>query len=196
MKIYTKTGDEGATGLIGGVRVSKDHPRIEAYGTVDELNAALGWARSQCQSNEQDESSDVMSAMDELLSRIQNELFAVGAELAAESQDKSEKWIHQAHIDAMEKSIDDYESRLKPLDQFILPAGNSATASLHVARSICRRAERRVVTLGNQTEQEVSSDIVVYLNRLGDLLFVLARSATMAAGLDDVPWQKPKANAK
>ena len=159
MKIYTKTGDEGATGLIGGVRVSKDHPRIEAYGTVDELNAALGWARSQCQSNEQDESSDVMSAMDELLSRIQNELFAVGAELAAESQDKSEKWIHQAHIDVMEKSIDDYESRLKPLGQFILPAGNSATASLHVARSICRRAERRVVSLGSQTEQEVSSDI-------------------------------------
>lgn len=190
MKIYTKTGDAGATGLIGGVRVSKDHPRIEAYGTVDELNAALGWARSQCDDNES------TAAMDGLLSRIQNELFAVGAELAATGDENCEKWIHQAHIDVLEKSIDEYQSQLQPLSQFILPAGNSATASLHVARGICRRAERRVVTLGSQEDQSVSSDIVVYLNRLGDLLFVLARAATSAAGLEDVPWKKPEPGAE
>ena len=190
MKIYTKTGDAGATGLIGGVRVSKDHPRIEAYGTVDELNAALGWARSQCDGNE------ATSAMDGLLSRIQNELFAVGAELAAESEEKSEKWICPEHIMALEQSIDEYQSGLQPLSQFILPAGNSATASLHVARAICRRAERRVITLDHQEGQSVSADIVVYLNRLGDLLFVLARSATLAAGLEDVPWKKPTPKSK
>ena len=182
MKIYTKTGDAGATGLIGGTRVNKDHPRIEAYGSVDELNAALGWARSQCE----DEDLDLR------LSRAQHELFAVGAELAASDPDRDgAKWIGRAHVESLEKSIDEYESELEPLSQFILPAGNSATAALHVARAICRRSERRVVTLSNLDGESVSSDLVIYLNRLGDLLFVLARIATARSGLRDVPWKKP-----
>ena len=185
MKIYTKTGDAGATGLIGGTRVSKDHPRIEAYGTVDELNAALGSARTHCDNGD----------LDQLLERAQNELFAVGAELAAsESGQENSTWIGPCHVEYLEKAIDKHETNLQPLSQFILPAGNPATASLHLARAICRRAERRVVTLSNLDGEtvSVSSDLVIYLNRLGDLLFVLARVATSMAGLQDTPWQKPE----
>lgn len=180
MKIYTKSGDAGATGLIGGSRVNKDHPRIEAYGSVDELNASLGWARTQCN----------VDSMDSLLERIQNELFAVGAELAAPG-DQASQWIKSEHTANLEQAIDQYEAELQPLSQFILPAGNTATAALHVARAICRRAERRVVTLSETEGQSVSSELIVYLNRLGDLLFVLSRTATSAAGQEDAPWQKP-----
>ena len=181
MKIYTKTGDAGLTGRIGGTRVEKDHPRIEAYGSVDELNASLGWARTQCS----------IKSMDELLERIQNELFAVGAELAAPGDQKSQ-WIKSEHVEHLEQAIDKYESDLQPLSEFILPAGDTATASLHVARGICRRAERRVVTLSQTDDQSVSSELIIYLNRLGDLLFVLSRAATAAAGGQDVPWKKPQ----
>ncbi len=182
MKIYTKTGDEGTTSLFAGPRVEKDHPRIEAYGTVDELNACLGLART----------AQPPVEIDELLGKIQNELFAVGAELATEEPEKyGTRWIGEAEIVALESAIDQFEEDLEPLREFILPAGSTATATLHLARAVCRRAERRVVTLASMPGQNVSADLVVYLNRLGDLLFVLSRAVTKAAGQSDISWVKP-----
>lgn len=183
MKIYTKTGDEGTTGLFAGPRVSKDDARIEAYGTVDELNAAVGVARSQGQTPE----------IDQILKAIQNSLFAVGAELATVDPEKhGTHWIDAAEIMQIEQAIDHFESQLSPLTQFILPAGCATSTTLHLARGICRRAERRVVTLGNTAEPSISGELVIYLNRLGDLLFVLSRAATAAAGLQDEAWRKPE----
>jgi cob(I)alamin adenosyltransferase len=180
MKIYTKTGDSGETGLFAGPRVTKDNPRIEAYGTVDELNALLGWVRAE----------EVPAAMDELLERIQSDLFAVGAELATiDPAAHGMNLVDEKRVNALEEAIDEYESQLAPLTQFILPGGTRAAAALHVARGVCRRAERRVVTLA-QSEPQVSSRIVRYLNRLGDLLFVLARAANSAAGVSDVIWRR------
>jgi cob(I)alamin adenosyltransferase len=182
VKIYTKTGDDGGTGLFGGPRVDKDDPRIEAYGTVDELNSVLGWARAVGQP------ADV----DECIRRIQNELFAVGAELATpDPAAHGTDWTDAEQIAALEQAIDRFDGPLSPLKQFILPGGTPAAAALHVARSVCRRAERRVVTLSRRGPQEIRGSIVVYLNRLGDLLFVLARAVNHAAGQADVPWQKP-----
>ncbi len=188
MKIYTKTGDEGSTGLFAGPRVAKDDPRIEAYGTVDELNAAIGIARSHLALL-----PDVPEAtvdFDNQLMAIQNELFAVGAELATpEPEAHGTRWIGESEISRLERAIDDYESNLPQLTTFILPAGNLAAATIHLARAICRRAERRVVTLADRAT--ISRDLIIYLNRLGDLLFVLSRAANAAAGVGDTPWQKP-----
>ncbi len=182
MKIYTKTGDEGTTGLFAGPRVSKDHARIEAYGTVDELNASIGVARAHHPPTE----------LDRVLVGIQNDLFAVGAELATVEPEKhGTHWIGGEEIGRLEAAIDDFEKQLPPLTQFILPAGTAVSASLHLARGICRRAERRVVTLGNEAERTISRDLVIYLNRLGDLLFVLSRVANASAGLPDEAWRKP-----
>ncbi len=182
MKIYTKTGDEGTTGLFAGPRVSKDHARIEAYGTVDELNASIGVARAHTPSPQ----------VDAVLVEIQNDLFAVGAELATvEPKKHGTHWIGANEIGKLERAIDEFERELPPLTQFILPAGTAVSTSLHLARGICRRAERRVVTLGNEAERTISRDLVIYLNRLGDLLFVLSRAANAAAGLPDEAWQKP-----
>jgi len=179
MKIYTKTGDSGDTGLFGGPRVRKDCPRIEAYGTVDELNAVLGLARCE----------PLALDFDALLARIQNDLFDVGAELATpEAQTKQVPTIGATHITALETAIDHWEAVLTPLRQFILPGGSRAAAQLHVARTVCRRAERRVVTLA--ASETVSHALFVYLNRLSDLLFVLARAANHLGGQPDVPWQK------
>lgn len=184
MKIYTKTGDRGDTGLFGGPRVSKDAPRIEAYGTVDELNSVLGVVRA----------AGVDSELDSLLNQIQNELFALGAQLATPDPAAHQTaLIGPTQIAALEAAIDAHEARVQPLSQFILPGGTLAAAQLHLARTVCRRAERRLVTLVRQSAEPIANDLVIYLNRLSDLLFVLARSVNRAAGRADVPWQKPTA---
>jgi cob(I)alamin adenosyltransferase len=182
MKIYTKTGDEGETGLFGGPRTSKDAPRIEAYGTVDELNSVLGMVRAQLASGE----------IHELVRRIQNELFELGAQLATPDPAAHQTaLVGPRQIAALESAIDRYEAGLEPLKQFILPGGTPAAAGLHLARAVCRRAERRVVTLVRESSAPVAGDTIVYLNRLSDLLFVLARAVNRQAGRDDEPWQKP-----
>ena len=164
MKIYTKTGDAGQTGLFGGPRVAKDDPRIEAYGAVDELNAALGLARAE----------SLPPEIDTLLARIQNELFDLGAELATPNPAAHGMAVlGPAHCEALEQAIDRHEAGLPPLKEFILPGGSRGAAALHLARTICRRAERRLVTLANSSAEPVSANLVIYLNRLGDLLFVL-----------------------
>jgi cob(I)alamin adenosyltransferase len=181
MKIYTRTGDAGSTGLFGGPRVSKDDDRIEAYGTVDELNAAIGMARS----------AGLASQLDLQLSQIQSELFSIGAELATPNPDQHQmRIITQDHAERLEQWIDEHEQGLPPLKQFILPAGDGGASHLHLARAICRRAERRLVTL-LRSETGLSQDLLIYLNRLSDLLFVLTRVANRDAGVDEVPWTRP-----
>ncbi|MEX0824692.1 MAG: cob(I)yrinic acid a,c-diamide adenosyltransferase, partial [Pirellulaceae bacterium] len=168
MKIYTRTGDAGSTGLFGGPRVAKDDDRIEAYGTVDELNALLGTARA----------AGPGPTIDPQLATIQAELFSIGAELATPDPDQHDLRIIGAdHIERLERWIDEHERTLEPLRHFILPDGHPAATQLHVARAVCRRAERRVVTLVRHHETNVSEELMIYLNRLGDLLFVLARAA-------------------
>jgi cob(I)alamin adenosyltransferase len=181
MKIYTKTGDRGDTGLFGGPRVSKDALRIEAYGTVDELNSVLGLVRA----------GNLDKSIDALLARIQNELFDLGAQLATPDPAAHQTdLVGPKQITALEAAIDLHEQRLEPLKTFILPGGTAEAAYLHLARTVCRRAERRVVSLARDSSEHVSADAVIYLNRLSDLLFVLARAVNRAAGTGDVPWQK------
>ncbi len=179
MKIYTRTGDAGSTGLFGGPRTAKDDVRIEAYGTVDELNAALGVAGAYiCDKG--------ISAQ---LFRIQNELFNIGAELATPDPDRmGTRAILQPAIDRLESEIDATEGELPPLKHFILPAGSLAATHLHMARAICRRAERRVVTLSHTADPAISMEIVIYLNRLSDLLFVLSRQANQMDAVEEVRW--------
>ena len=178
MKIYTRTGDEGDTGLFGGGRVSKTHPRVEAYGDVDELNASIGMARA----------IELMPRVDEVLVPIQRDLFAIGALLATPDREKMKKHLDKANIDqpritALEHAIDDCDRELEPLKAFIVPGGTPKAAALHVARTVCRRAERRVIALA---EEEIPPIVVVYLNRLSDLLFTLARVANRRAGAGEV----------
>jgi cob(I)alamin adenosyltransferase len=178
MRIYTKTGDGGETGLCGGVRVPKDHPRIKACGEVDELNAAIGVARSQGPD----------AAIDAVLERVQRDLFSLGADLATEGPGGSGgPRIAAPHVARLEADIDLCDGRLPALRQFILPGGSPLAARLHLARAVCRRAERAVVTLSRSVG--VSQDAVHYLNRLSDLLFVLARTANAKAGVADVVWE-------
>lgn len=182
MKIYTRTGDDGETGLFGGPRASKDAPRIEAYGTVDELNSVLGVVRAQLPPGE----------INDLVAGIQNELFALGAQLATPDPAAHKTALLGARqIAALEGAIDRYEDELEPLKQFVLPGGVPAAAHLHLARAVCRRAERRVVTLVRESSEPVARETIVYLNRLSDLLFVLARTVNRQAGRGDEPWQKP-----
>jgi cob(I)alamin adenosyltransferase len=184
MKIYTKTGDGGQTGLFGGPRVPKDNQRIEAYGTVDELNAAIGTVRA----------ASPPAKIDEVLSRVQHELFVVGAQLATpEPQKKGVPMIGAGHIAAAEHDIDRLEERLPPLKEFILPGGTQVAAQIHLARGICRRAERRVVSLADRSPDSISPELLAYLNRLGDLLFVLARAANQYAGRSETAWKKDEA---
>ncbi|HVX60510.1 MAG TPA: cob(I)yrinic acid a,c-diamide adenosyltransferase [Pirellulales bacterium] len=179
MKIYTKTGDQGETGLFGGPRVRKDHPRIEAYGEIDELNAVLGLVRAEAPPPD----------VDGLLAEIQNLLFDVGAELATpEPERMGTAGISAAHVGRIEAAIDQYEARLPPLKAFILPGGTRVAAGLHLARTVCRRAERRLVLLA--ALEPISQPLMIYVNRLSDLLFVLAREANRAAGRPDVCWEK------
>lgn len=181
MKIYTKGGDKGETGLFGGLRVPKNNPRIEAYGTLDELNATLGVILS-------DESLD--SKVRLRLSRTQAELFQIGAELATPVGKKlSTKLITESEITRLESEIDEMEKTLPPLKTFILPGGSKSSAKTHFARTVCRRAERAIVTL-RETET-VRDEVVTYVNRLSDYLFVTARFLNALSGHADVPWLAP-----
>lgn len=177
-RIYTRTGDGGETGLIGGHRVPKDHPRVEAYGAVDELNAHLGTVRAQM-----DEAQ-----LDALLSRIQHRLFDLGAELATPGGvTKGSSAIDDTDVADLERAIDMHQTTLTPLREFILPGGALVASTLHVARTVCRRAERRLVALAR--DEPVRGELLRYLNRLSDLLFVLARVANQRADRADVTWQ-------
>ena len=181
MKIYTRKGDSGETGVFGGPRLRKDAPRIESYGTIDELNSVIGVARTQ----------SIPEQIDQVLKRVQNELFDLGAELATpDPQARGTQTIGDAHVSALEADIDRAEAALAPLANFILPGGTPGAAHLHLARTVCRRAERRLVTLASDGSQSISPALVTYVNRLSDLLFVLARAANSAAGLSDVHWEK------
>ncbi len=179
MKIYTRTGDDGTTGLLGPGRVSKAAPRVEAFGSVDELNAALGVARS----------LDPGGWVTANLATIQARLFSLGAELAATSAAPLAKVerITPGDITALEQTIDRMESDLPPLVNFILPAGHTLAAQIHLARTVCRRAERRVVALAETTTVEPL--LIHYLNRLADLLFVMARWCNHKAGVPEVEWR-------
>lgn len=179
MKIYTRTGDKGDTGLFGGARVPKDDVRVEAYGTVDETNAALGMARSHSSS------PYVQRVLDEL----QADLFTLGAELASVPGTEAKLGIAllgDADVERLERAIDDAEAPLPPLKNFILPGGPPEVAALHFARTVARRAERRVLTLARV--ETVRGAALVYLNRLADLLFVLARRAQHEKGGQEVAW--------
>lgn len=179
MKIYTKKGDKGSTYLFGGGPFPKDAIRIQAYGTVDELNSVIGCAITEL----------VDSNLQNELLRIQKELFVLGSELSSVNPDEKMKagFLKNSHIQSMEKSIDEWESNLEPLKQFILPGGSKASAFLHLARTVCRRAEREVVSLSHQ--EEVRVECIVYLNRLSDYLFMMAREANRLEKKKDILWE-------
>ncbi|MBX7097646.1 MAG: cob(I)yrinic acid a,c-diamide adenosyltransferase [Myxococcaceae bacterium] len=180
--IYTKTGDGGDTGLFGGGRVGKEDLRVDAYGQVDELNAAIGVARAHG-----------LGAMDALTQDLQSQLFTLGAVLATPAGSKAEAAIPKLKGEwttAMEKAIDGFDQELPALTSFILPGGTPAAAALHFARTVCRRAERRVVPL--MRAGKVGPEAIVFLNRLSDLLFTMARVANHRAGVKDVPWVPSK----
>ena len=176
MKIYTRTGDLGQTSLFGGARVAKNDARIEAYGTVDELSSFLGVARA----------SGVPPEVETLLERVQRDLFDIGAHLASPGTSRF-PGVDAERIEELESAIDAMESELTPLKNFILPGGTVGAAQLHVARTVCRRAERCVVALQDQSPPTRST--VAYLNRLSDYLFVAARFANRKSGVDDVEWK-------
>jgi cob(I)alamin adenosyltransferase len=179
VKIYTRTGDAGTTGLLGRGRVRKDDLRIEAYGTVDELNAALGVARA----------AGLDASTDAALGKVQDELFAVGSALAdPDPAGPFHGAVTDHHVAALEALIDGLEAELPPLTRFILPGGVPAAAQVHLARAVCRRAERLAVRLAHQPGEHVAPAVLVYLNRLSDALFVVARAVNHRVGVDDVPW--------
>ena len=180
MKIYTRTGDSGSTGLFGGSRVEKNHPRLHAYGTVDEANSVIGAAIANM--------SPEADALVRVLEKIQADMFVVGADLATPLDAKPVvPRITSTHVAALEAAIDELEADLVPLKTFILPGGSPAGALLHVARTVTRRAERSVVALA-ETES-VDTLVIVYLNRLSDLLFVAARWINQATGAGEVAWK-------
>ena len=192
VKIYTRTGDDGETGLFGGGRVPKDDLRIEAYGCVDELNAVVGVARAELRSEPTRSDAPEWNELDGLLQAIQYDLFSIGAELATRDPVKhSTLLVRDGRVRALETAIDRWESTLEPLTAFILPGGSVAAASLHVARTVCRRAERRTLSLSRAQPLADGSVALVYLNRLSDLLFVLARVANRLAGVDEPAWHPP-----
>ena len=180
MKIYTKTGDDGTTGLFGGGRVRKDDARVESYGTVDELNAVVGVARA----------LGLGAECEKVLAHVQVDLFSLGAELACVPGKEAKlpmARLESGDAERLEHAIDAAEAGLPALTNFILPGGSPQAAALHHARTVCRRAERAVIALGG-----ARSELVIYLNRLSDLLFVLARRENFDRGVEDVPW-KPRA---
>jgi len=178
MKIYTKTGDKGLTSLIGGTRVPKYHLRIECYGTVDELNSYIGLIA--CQQIDQHHQV--------ILKEIQDRLFTIGASLAADPEKSKMKIpdLHLTDIELLEKEMDDMNEVLPPLKHFVLPGGNTTTSYCHVARCICRRAER--LTFQLSSESFVDEKMTIYLNRLSDYLFVLARKLNLDANTDENIW--------
>jgi cob(I)alamin adenosyltransferase len=181
-RIYTKTGDAGDTGLVGGGRVSKDHVRVHAYGEIDETNAALGAVRTTAPTE----------LFGELLTAVQRDLFTIGGRLATPEPERlraaqrDKVAVPPARIAALEAAIDAADAELPPLRAFVLPGGTPKAAVLHLARAVCRRAERSVVHLSHV--QDVPPEVLVYLNRLSDLLFTLARLANHRAGCPDVTW--------
>ncbi|MGB9125345.1 MAG: cob(I)yrinic acid a,c-diamide adenosyltransferase [Nitrosotalea sp.] len=178
MKIYTKTGDDGTTGLIGNKRVKKSNPRIAAYGMVDELNASIGIILS----------SKPGKDIHDLLTKIQNDLFVVGADLANPNLNNKLNRITSEMVLFLEKEIDKLEEKLSPITFFILPGGNLVASQVHLARAICRRAEVNVVNLSEV--DKINNECLVYLNRLSDLLFVIARTINKRKKISDVAWKK------
>lgn len=182
MKIYTRTGDEGETSLFAGGRIHKDHLRLHAYGTIDELNSVLGLARA----------LGLTTTLDTAMTRVQAELFHVGADLAT-PLDADAAWIvrvDQEMVNTLEQEIDNWEEQLEPLKNFILPGGTPAAAALHQARTVCRRAERWLTALTK--EEPTTPEALKYINRLSDWLFVAARFANKEAGVADVMWISPR----
>ena len=178
MKIYTKTGDDGTTGLIGNKRVKKSNPRIATYGMVDELNAALGIVLS----------SKLGKDIRDLLTKIQNDLFVVGADLANPNLDNKSNRVTSEMVLYLEKEIDRLEEKLSPITFFILPGGDLVASQVHMARAICRRAEINVVNLSEV--DKINNECLVYMNRLSDLLFVVARTINKRKKISDVAWKK------
>jgi cob(I)alamin adenosyltransferase len=178
MKLYTKTGDDGTTGLFGGGRIKKTSPRVDAYGTVDETNATIGLARAARQA----------PAIDAVLTRVQEDLFTLGAELACvpgKEGKMSMALLGDGDVLRLEGAIDEAVATCAPLTSFVLPGGSAQAAALHLARTVCRRAERAVLSIDDAPPRP---QVVMYLNRLSDLLFALARRANAHAGVQDVPW--------
>ncbi len=179
-KVYTKTGDDGTTGLVGGSRVKKYDPRLEGYGTVDELNACIGVLRAY----------DIPMEIKELLIEIQNKLFNIGSRLASDERGDAftaDLVIKNEDIEILEKAIDSFEEDLPELKSFVLPGGELSVAQCHMARTICRRAERRIVEFSEQAS--VQTEIVKYINRLSDFFFVLARKLSHLKGIQETHWK-------
>ncbi len=178
MKIYTRTGDNGTTSLFGAGRVKKDDPRVEAYGTIDELNSILGVARAVSKSDE----------ISEIIQEVQNYLFTLGADLATplNVESRKVKRISRSDVERIEIFIDEIDSKLEPLKNFILPGGTFLASLLHFARTVCRRAERRIVYLSER--EKINEQVIPFVNRLSDLLFVLARYANKIENVDDIKW--------
>ncbi|MBT3574095.1 MAG: cob(I)yrinic acid a,c-diamide adenosyltransferase [Nitrosopumilus sp.] len=177
MKIYTKTGDDGNTGLQGNFRIAKSHPRIMAYGTVDEANAAIGIILTNVLDDD----------VSQLLSQIQNDLFLLGSDLSNQNLNDLKNRVSLEMIEKLEKSIDLFELELSPLTNFILPGGDLAAAQTHQVRTIVRRAETLVVKLSDK--DEINSNCIKYLNRLSDLMFVLGRLINKRKGIEDILWK-------
>lgn len=180
MKIYTKTGDDGTTGLQGNLRLAKSHPRIIAYGTIDEANASLGIVLA----------NKLDSDITQILTNIQNELFLVGADLSNPNLNQSENRITTSMITKLEKAIDNFENELSPLTNFILPCGDIAASQVHFTRTIVRRAETCLVFLKEQ--EKINENCIIYLNRLSDLMFVLGRVINKRKGRTEIIWKIQK----
>lgn len=181
IKIYTKTGDDGTTGLIGGSRVKKYDSRLEAYGTIDELNAVIGVLRS----------AKLPGDIFEILGKIQNKLFNIGSVLASDERGEAftaNLAITAENIKDLEDAIDGYQNQLPELRHFIIPGGDFTSAQCHVARTVCRRAERRILEFAEQSK--VQSEIIIYINRLSDLFFVLSRKLAFDNGIEEIAWKK------
>ncbi len=182
MKIYTRTGDKGQTSLLGGKRVPKDHARIEAYGTIDELNSHIGMLRDLAGAHQRD-----------LLISIQEKLFSLGSRLASASNEEADKFqvphLEESDITALETAMDAMDAVLPDMRNFILPGGHPTVSQAHICRTVCRRAERLVVSIAEQ--EQLPGSVVRYLNRLSDLLFVLARWLGHTLGAEEIPW-KPR----
>jgi cob(I)alamin adenosyltransferase len=185
-RVYTKTGDDGTTGLVGGDRAAKDAPRIEAYGTVDELNACLGLVQAALAGSQ---GREILAPM---LTRVQNELFNLGAELATPDAVRRSRQpaVSEAHVERLEQEIDQLNAELPELRSFVLPGGGEVSARLHIARTVCRRAERRTLTIARS--EGISDLALVYLNRLSDALFVWGRWAAKADGQPEPLWEPEK----
>lgn len=188
MNLYTRTGDDGTTGLFGGGRVSKDHPRIEAYGTVDELNAFIGFAAAACRA---DRAFDARVLA--LFAQIQSRLFDIGADLATPEDSKCAAKIvriDDSFVSEIEAWIDEIDGANAPIRAFVMPGGSELAARLHLARTVCRRAERCMISLAHS--EPVSKGAITWINRLSDLLFAMARQANRVTGVADVPWHPAK----